>query len=121
MKPLERETVVPLLAAAFTSLVWLAGCATGTGKPVPETVIVDPSNSSRVRFVVHGDPGLKKYPEILALAIPVHEKIREGMRRHAGDLLNERALCPRGFVGPELVLADENARLTRRFFVDCLQ
>ena len=81
---------------------------------------VDSSNANRVRFLVHGDPGLKKYPEINALAIPMREKIKEGMRRHAADLLAERDLCPHGFVGPEVVLASENARLTSRFLVDCL-
>ena len=81
----------------------------------------DTSDSNRIRFVVNGDPGLRKYPEILELKVPMHEKIREGMRRHAADVLLERGWCPNGFSGPHAVSADERARLTSHFFVDCKQ
>jgi hypothetical protein len=42
------------------------------------------------------------------------------MRRYASDELRARNWCPNGFTGPELVLAKESARSTRRFWVDCL-
>lgn len=120
MKTRTRQSVVLATLAVASALV-ASGCATrGSDVPIPETVTVDLSNTNRVRFVVHGDPGLKKYPEINALAMPMHDKIREAMRRHAADLLVERGLCPHGFVGPEAVLASENARLTSRFWVECL-
>jgi hypothetical protein len=111
----RRSLWVPLVAAIVTS-----GCAS-KGTPVPESVTVDPSQPARVRFVVHGDPGLEKYPEVRALSLPAHEKIREGMRRHAADLLAERGLCPKGFLGPDLVWAYERSRSTSQFFVDCVQ
>lgn len=112
----SSRMLVSLVVALVSS-----GCASEGRTPVPETVTVDPLQPTRVRFLVHGDPGLKKYPEIQALSLPMHEKIREGMRRHAGDLLAERGLCPKGFVGPDLVWANERSRLTRQFFVDCVQ
>ena len=84
-----------------------------------DSVSIDTANARRIRFIVNGDPGLAKYPEINAMELPMHEKIREGMRRHAADVLAERGWCPKGFVGPERVLANENARLTSHFFVDC--
>jgi len=116
------HAIASLRSAAFAVVALAAGCAAQErAVPVPETVTADAANPNRVRFVVHGDPGLRKYPEVMALALPVHEKIREGMLRHAADLLAERGLCPRGFVGPEVILAREDARLTRRFWVDCVQ
>lgn len=109
------------LALAIPFVIAGYGCSSnGTGTPIPETVSVDPTNSRRIRFVVHGDPGLKRYPEIHQLPLPMHEKIREGMRRYAADELKARSLCPNGFSGPEIVWAYESARLTGRFFVECL-
>src|SRR5690349_16331751 len=89
------------------------GCAspTAASKIVSDSVTVDPANAKVIRFVVNGDPGLAKYPAIQAMSIPVHEKIREGMRRYAADVLAERGLCPKGFVGPEVVWAYERSRL----------
>ena len=84
-----------------------------------DSVTVDPANANRIRFVVNGDPGLARYPEIEATKLPAHERIREGMRRHAADVLAERGWCPRGFVGPEHVWAYERSRLTSHFYVDC--
>ena len=84
-----------------------------------DKVFQDPNTAGRVRFIVNGDPGMKKYPEILRLQLPMHEKIREAMRKHAADVLEERGWCPNGFSGPEMVLVDPNARLTSHFFVDC--
>lgn len=117
----SREPSVPLYVLLLALAMLGVGCASEERKPVAESVTVDPARAGRIRFVVHGDPGLRKYPEINALALPAHEKIREGMRRHAADLLAERGLCTRGFVGPEVVLARENARLTSYFYVDCVQ
>ncbi|WP_147275239.1 hypothetical protein [Thioalbus denitrificans] len=79
----------------------------------------DTSDPKRIHFVVNGDPGLEKYPAILELEIPMHEKIREGMHRHAGDVLAELGWCKNGFLGPETVWAMEYARLTSHFFVEC--
>ncbi len=86
----------------------------------PNSITVEQGNPKRIRFVVHGDPGLARYPEIGKQSIPMHEKIREGMRRYAADELRERNWCPNGFIGPEIVWARESARLTSHFFVDCL-
>jgi hypothetical protein len=99
--------------------VMACGCSS-TGVPIPESITVDQDNPKRIRFVVHGDPGLNRYPDIYNLPLPMHEKIREGMRRYASDELRARNWCPNGFTGPELVLAKESARSTRRFWVDCL-
>ena len=103
-------------------LVFLGpGCSSvDGGVPIAESVMVDQNNQKRIRFVVHGDPGLARYPEIKKLALPMDEKIREGMKRYAADELRVRNWCPDGFNGPELVLANESARLTSRFWVDCL-
>jgi hypothetical protein len=96
-----------------------AGCSS-SGVPIPGSITVDQYNPKRIRFVVHGDPGLSRYPDIQALPLPMHEKIREGMRRYANDELRARNWCPNGFTGPEVVLAQESARSTSRFWVDCL-
>lgn len=118
--PLGRQART--VALLFLAVLAGAGCATDPSRrPVPETVTVDPDNPKRVRFVVHGDPGLKKYPEIQALPLAASERIREGMRRHAADLLAERGWCPHGFTGPAIVWAYEYARLTSHFFVECTE
>lgn len=110
-----------IVGAVILSWV-MAGCSTDPSRrPVPESVTIDPDKPKRVRFVVHGDPGLRKYPEILALPLAASERIREGMRRHAADLLAERGLCPHGFTGPDIVWAYEYARQTTHFFVECLE
>jgi hypothetical protein len=106
---------------AFVLTAVGAGCASTEGQvPVQESITVDPSNPKRIRFVVHGGPGLLRYPEISALPLPMHEKIRQGMQRYAADELRARNWCPNGFVGPEVVQSKESARLSRRFWVDCL-
>ena len=104
--------VIPLAA--------MLGCGTKPDQQKPDSVTQDPDRPTRVRFVVHGDPGLSRYPEINSLPLKVHEKIREGMRRYAQDELRTRGICPNGFAGPEVVLAYETERMTRRFWVDCL-
>jgi len=58
-----------------------------------DRVYIDENNPNRVRFVINGDPGLRRYPEVLSLPLPMHEKIREGMRRYAADVLSERGWC----------------------------
>jgi hypothetical protein len=108
------------LGAAAMALACV-GCSSATdGVPIPESITVDPNNPKRIRFVVHGDPGLSRYPEINNLPLPMPEKIREGMRRYAADELRARNLCLNGFKGPDVVLAKASARLTSRFWVDCL-
>jgi hypothetical protein len=98
-----------------------SGCAFNESRvPIQESITIDPSNPKRIRFVMHGDPGLRRYPEIKSLPLPMHEKIRQGMQRYAADELRARNWCTNGFLGPEVVLADESARLTSRFWVDCL-
>jgi hypothetical protein len=112
--PLLRFVVAMILVSMMSS-----GCSS-SGVPMPESITVDQNNPKRIRFVVHGDPGLSRYPDIRALPLPMHEKIREGMRRYAKDELRARNWCPDGFTGPKVVLAQASARSTRRFWVDCL-
>lgn len=111
-----RGLATPLFAIA------IHGCsfAPEKGSPPPNLITQDASKPGRIRFVVHGDPGLARYPEIDQLRLPTHEKIREGMRRFAADELRDRGWCATGFSGPEVVLGYETERLTRRFYVDCL-
>ena len=98
------------------------GCSSAPEKThaPPNSITVEEGNPKRIRFVVHGDPGLSRYPEITRLPLPVHEQIREGMRRYAADELRNRNWCPNGFAGPALVAVYEVDRMTRRFYVDCL-
>ena len=111
-----RRIVIMMMVASMGN-----GCSSGSdGVPIPESITIDQNNPKRIRFVVHGDPGLARYPEINKLPLPMHEKIREGMKRYAADELRARQWCPNGFIGPEVVLAKEYARLTSRFWVDCL-
>jgi hypothetical protein len=114
MMSVQRRLVL-FLAALVTY-----GCSSAEGVRISESITVDENNPKRIRFVVHGDPGLRRYAEINNLPLPMHEKIREGMRRYAADELRDRGWCPNGFTGPEIVWASESSRLTRRFFVDCL-
>lgn len=111
------------LSGVLSALLVLtsSGCSLSANRaPIPESITVDQNNSKRIRFVVHGDPGLARYPEVLKLPLPMHEKIREGMRRYAADELRARDWCPAGFKGPDVVLVREEDRMTSRFWVDCL-
>ena len=106
---------------AVVSVTTVGGCSS-LHEPTrtPESVTLDTANSRRVHFVVHGAPGLRRYPELYELPVPMHEKIREGMRRYAAEELRARGWCPNGFRGPDLVLAYRTEPSTSRFWVDCL-
>lgn len=100
--------------------VAMYGCSSSVNDlPLVNTVSIDKDNPKRIHFIVQGDPGLARYPEIEKLPLPMHEKIIEGMRRYAADELHVRNWCTGGFSGPKRVWAYESTRLTRQFFVDC--
>jgi hypothetical protein len=98
----------------------MASCAvTGDGSSrVPMTVKMTPNHATeptRIRFDVNSTP----YVAVQDERLPMHEKIKLGMRQLATERLAAKGYCPHGFRGPELVLC-KKALPDCFFFVDCL-
>jgi hypothetical protein len=114
-----------IVTALFSTFLVVSGCAVQS--PVAkagrfETRITPGfgGNPNRIRFDVYGDPYSPAKPGSEEASQPVHEQIRLGMQRYAAIKLTEAGLCPKGFKGPDFVLADYSNRLDRFFFIDCL-
>jgi hypothetical protein len=108
------------LAMGLTLMPLLNSCAAaGDASPsAPMTVKMTPNHPTeptRIRFDVNSTP----YVSNQAQHLPMHEKIRLGMRQLARERLPEKGYCPHGFKGPDLVLGMK-ASNDSFFFVDCL-
>ena len=107
------------LFVALTATTIVIGCAGPIVLPFETQVTQLQANPAKYRFDVYGDPGLKLDPTIQKSALPVHDRIRLGMRRYAEDEVPKRGLCQHGFKGPDLVLAQKVSPKSF-FFIECL-
>ena len=103
-----------------TAAFLVIGCA-GRPEILPfETQVTQlQATPAKYRFDVYGDPGLKLDPAIRKTALPVHERIRLGMRRYAEDEVAKRGLCQDGFTGPDIVIGQKMSPKSF-FFIECL-
>ncbi|AMS31807.1 hypothetical protein AEM42_04240 [Betaproteobacteria bacterium UKL13-2] len=115
MTKTDRVLMIKLL---LPMLLTSCAAASDPAPRAPLTVKITPNHPTeptRIRFDVNSTP----YVSAQDPRLPIHERIRLGMRQLAQERLPATGYCPHGFKGPDIVLG---RKMTANwfFFVDCL-